>query len=73
MLPSTTLRAASRSITRPATNTLSRPAAAAPVFRGNVGSAGLNVGKRFNTQESRGGKSKLVSQLCLRMIVHVDR
>jgi hypothetical protein len=45
-----------RSATHQARTTLVRSSTPLSLSRGNV----LNVGKRFNTQESRGGKSKLV-------------
>lgn len=63
---SSAIRSASRTVARPATaqSAFIRSTTPLSLSRGNV----LNVGKRFNTQESRGGKSKLIFRFGLRDI-----
>jgi len=60
MFPSA-IRSASRTVARPAANQAHSAFVRSTPLSLARGNLGLNVGKRFNTQESRGGKSKLVS------------
>lgn len=60
MFPSA-IRTASRTVARPAANQAQSAFVRSSPLSLARGNLALNVGKRFNTQESRGGKSKLVS------------
>ncbi|KAK8866090.1 hypothetical protein IAR55_001241 [Kwoniella newhampshirensis] len=65
MFPTNTILRQTSSALRPA---LSRPIAAARP-QGSVNALGLGIaGRRWNTQESRGGKSKLIFRFGLRDI-----